>query len=167
MIDSVIDTTRQCGTCKEFKTLTEFSNVSPNKRYKHNKNSVCKVCCSVKSSAYYKTAVGKEKNKLRSKKQRMLNREVINRTVRLSNYKKQGISITKLQYIELYEAQESRCAICNSHESEQKKKLSLDHCHTTLKVRGFLCDNCNTALGKFKDDVNLLTKAINYLDIHG
>jgi hypothetical protein len=40
---------------------------------------------------------------------------------------------------------------------------NIDHCHTTGKVRGILCGTCNKGLGHFKDDPELMTKAINYL----
>jgi hypothetical protein len=46
----------------------------------------------------------------------------------------------------------------------QKTRMVVDHCHSTNKVRGILCDLCNTALGKFHDDVNLLSNAIGYLN---
>lgn len=38
-----------------------------------------------------------------------------------------------------------------------------DHCHTTGKGRTWICDSCNTGLGRFKDDINLLNDAIAYL----
>lgn len=40
-----------------------------------------------------------------------------------------------------------------------------DHDHTTGKGRWWICDSCNTGLGRFKDDVNLLKDAITYLQI--
>lgn len=39
----------------------------------------------------------------------------------------------------------------------------MDHDHTTGKIRGLLCFGCNTGLGKFKDSIVILNKAINYL----
>ncbi len=39
--------------------------------------------------------------------------------------------------------QQQRCAICNRHESEFKKRLCVDHNHRTSKVRGLLCFYCN------------------------
>ena len=39
----------------------------------------------------------------------------------------------------------------------------LDHCHDTEKFRGWLCINCNTGLGRFYDDPDLLIKAIQYI----
>ena len=42
----------------------------------------------------------------------------------------------------------------------------LDHCHETGEFRGFLCTNCNTGLGKFTDDPDILLNAIAYLQGH-
>jgi len=39
----------------------------------------------------------------------------------------------------------------------------LDHNHTTKKFRGWICNNCNVAIGRFADSVSGLKKAINYL----
>ena len=36
--------------------------------------------------------------------------------------------------------------------------------HETGRVRGLLCHHCNKALGGFKDSVEILTKAIKYLN---
>jgi len=44
------------------------------------------------------------------------------------------------------------------------KRLAVDHDHKTNKIRGLLCQFCNTALGKFLDDVEILKKAILYLE---
>lgn len=41
--------------------------------------------------------------------------------------------------------------------------LVKDHDHNTGKGREWICDSCNTGLGRFKDDVELLQKAIRYL----
>ena len=51
------------------------------------------------------------------------------------------------------------CDICGS----VTKPLDLDHNHGTGKIRGFLCRSCNTALGKFQDSIQILEKAIVYL----
>ena len=42
----------------------------------------------------------------------------------------------------------------------------LDHCHDTETFRGWVCSNCNTGLGAFKDNVEKITKAKNYLEDH-
>lgn len=55
--------------------------------------------------------------------------------------------------------QENSCGICGRHDSE--RKLVLDHCHETEKVRGWLCRACNAALGMIGE--NNLGNAISYL----
>ena len=69
--------------------------------------------------------------------------------------------ITKEQYLEMLEQQKHVCAICGG--KDKTRRLAVDHCHTTGVIRGLLCSGCNTSLGQFKDSVELLQKAIQYL----
>ena len=39
----------------------------------------------------------------------------------------------------------------------------MDHCHKTEKFRGWLCKNCNMAIGKLGDDLDGVMNAVNYL----
>lgn len=71
--------------------------------------------------------------------------------------------ITSDEYNELFESQQGRCAICGGHQTEFKKRLHVDHDHDTGQVRGLLCGTCNTGLGMFRDNIDLLDKAIKYL----
>lgn len=72
-----------------------------------------------------------------------------------------GISLET--YNEMFADQEGFCAICDKHASEEKYALCVDHDHNTGVIRGLLCLNCNTALGKFRDDADLLRAALKYL----
>ena len=68
--------------------------------------------------------------------------------------------ITEDEYNVLLEESGGLCMIC------KKKPLNwlvIDHCHETHVVRGLLCGNCNTGLGLFKDNPELLQNAIKYL----
>jgi len=71
--------------------------------------------------------------------------------------------ITLDDYNKMFAEQEGKCSICGTHVCSTGRALAVDHDHETGKVRGLLCANCNTALGKFNDDVELLKKAIDYL----
>ena len=42
-------------------------------------------------------------------------------------------------------------------------RLSIDYNHNTGKIRKLLCHRCNHGLGNFLDDIDLLSKAIQYL----
>lgn len=76
--------------------------------------------------------------------------------------KKYGITIA--EYNSMLIAQNNSCAICGHSEMKDKNFFPLiDHCHDTNKVRGLLCMNCNQGLGKFKDDIAILSNAIRYL----
>ncbi len=85
-------------------------------------------------------------------------------------YKKK--SRLKLRYnlsLELYNSllkeQNHKCAVCGLDEKEAyKETLVVDHCHTTGRVRGLLCHNCNLALGHSKDSIDVLLKLIQYLN---
>lgn len=68
--------------------------------------------------------------------------------------------ICKWEYELLLEKQKGLCKIC---EQADTKRLSVDHCHKTHKIRGLLCGNCNRGLGLFKDNPRLLERAIKYL----
>ena len=50
------------------------------------------------------------------------------------------------------------CDIC-----KKNKKLSPDHCHKTMRFRGWLCADCNTTLGRMDDNPQLFINAIEYL----
>jgi len=86
-------------------------------------------------------------------------------------YLKKQYGITLDEYDPMLEQQKGVCAICGEKETNLDTRtgrifeLAVDHCHETGKVRGLLCTKCNTGLGAFKDSVELLNKAINYLQI--
>lgn len=81
-------------------------------------------------------------------------------------YRKYGSSlfrklgITPEQYYEMAEAQEWRCLICKQ---TPNALLHVDHCHITNKIRGLLCGSCNIGLGHFKENLDYLAAAIEYL----
>ena len=73
--------------------------------------------------------------------------------------------ITPEEYQRLVNNQKNLCAICGFPET-RKKRLSVDHNHKTGKVRSLLCYNCNSALGLLKENLELLQKAMSYLQQH-
>jgi hypothetical protein len=83
------------------------------------------------------------------------------------NYK---FGITVDDYSRLFTKQGGRCAICGRPETATRggktKWLAVDHDHETGKVRGLLCQTCNSALGLLNDDITLLLSARDYLLQH-
>ena len=78
-----------------------------------------------------------------------------------NNIKKYGITYT--EYDNMYSNQNGKCACCGDEIKRIDKHTHIDHCHTTGKVRGILCKSCNIGIGEFKDSVDILQKAIDYL----
>ncbi len=75
--------------------------------------------------------------------------------------------ITGEDYTRMHKQQGGLCAICKKPETMSRSdRLSVDHCHTTGKVRGLLCANCNNGLGRFKDDPAALNAAARYIRKH-
>lgn len=58
----------------------------------------------------------------------------------------------------LHTNQFGRCAIC-----KHKKPLQVDHNHSTSKIRGLLCRDCNVGIGFLKEDVIVLEEALEYI----
>lgn len=80
--------------------------------------------------------------------------------------KQYGLSLA--QFNQMMLAQGGKCLICGHSDLSNPSFFPfVDHCHSTGKVRGLLCLNCNHGLGKFKDDTNLLLAAASYLSAHG
>ena len=69
-----------------------------------------------------------------------------------------GLSLDDLERMLI--EQGGLCAIC---ERTPARRLCIDHCHATQKVRGLLCDNCNIALGLLDDDPERLRAALAYV----
>ena len=72
--------------------------------------------------------------------------------------------ITLEDYNRMLLSQNGVCAICKvAKTGTEDRRLFVDHCHTTGKVRGLLCNACNTILGRSNDSVERLLSAIQYL----
>ena len=71
---------------------------------------------------------------------------------------------SKLQIFLIRDDQAGMCGICKEFLSKETKEVMVDHCHETNRIRGLLCRRCNIGLGMFKDNVNILAEAIQYLN---
>lgn len=125
---------KRCPDCGESKPLDDFPR---NRRTSDGRHAYCKPC---------HNARGREtKNRLYggSRHYHLLSRY--------------GIGADDVAA--LVSAQGGVCAICGRPDPEH-----VDHCHTTGRIRGVLCFNCNGGLGQFGDDPARLAAAISYLD---
>ena len=77
--------------------------------------------------------------------------------------KKFKYKLSEDEYKKLFIEQENKCAICGCEFTDVNKAL-VDHSHVTNEVRGLLCTKCNTLLGMANDNIDVLHKAIDYLN---
>ncbi|MFB7370888.1 endonuclease VII domain-containing protein [Streptomyces sp. NPDC056222] len=74
---------------------------------------------------------------------------------------KRSYGITEAERDEMIASQMGICTICLAAPA-----VHVDHCHETGRVRGVLCFNCNSAIGKLGDDPDTLRRAVSYLEGH-
>lgn len=114
-----------------------------------------------KSAAAYRLR-HPDKNLERILKWKRENVEYIREFDRVRNITQYGIS--EQEYLEKLDAQGGVCAICKGTNS--KRRLCVDHDHTTGKVRDLLCTQCNAGLGLLQDNSIIVRLALEYLERH-
>lgn len=156
---------KKCTHCKKEKPFTEYypvangvSGVRPR----------CKECMKfLEQKKYGENAefrwskLSKQGIKLRTDPEHKAKHQESQRRWHL----KKHYGLTQEMFDDMVLLQGGGCAICGTKQEDgnQKTRMVVDHCHQTKKVRGILCDLCNTAIGKFHDDVSKLENAIRYL----
>lgn len=80
-----------------------------------------------------------------------------------------GIKIPRRDALKILDSVDC-CEICGTPfiterngEQKRNKWKHLDHNHKTGKIRGVLCGHCNSGLGMFRDNPELLQAAVEYL----
>jgi hypothetical protein len=82
------------------------------------------------------------------------------------NHRRVVYGLTSDEFDKRLIEQDGRCAICLIQLSGVGHSVDaprVDHDHLTGMVRKILCGSCNTGLGKFKDNFDLLQRASDYL----
>jgi 5-methylcytosine-specific restriction endonuclease McrA len=172
-----------CSKCGYIGPNTDFYN---SKIYKDGHFIWCKKCKDAQTNAWDK------KNRNRINECRRIKyaedpNKVLNRTKkwaklnpdRMKNMSlKRCFGITLDDYREMFIKQEGKCAICGIHNNVLKEiggrysknlleyRLVVDHNHSTGNNRSLLCMPCNLGIGYFKEDKNILSNAIKYLEVH-
>ena len=153
MLSLVSESTKRCPRCEQDKFFSAFGK---DRTKKTGLSSYCLDCAKANRKINYAKNPAKEKQKL-------------NEYYKANKHRSRGYSLKALyglsqeEYAAMLIAQNGTCKICKTHENHLKRKLFVDHCHETGKVRGLLCQYCNTMLGNAKDNVLVLQSAINYL----
>lgn len=148
-----------CKSCKQPKFLTEFYK---SKSGRLGLSALCKECDKLKTAKWAKEHP--EKRKAQRRRAYDKNTDGAKHQYLMYNY---GISL--IEFNKLLDEQHNLCAVCGrpetaKHKSGKLMKLAVDHDHKTGQVRGLLCYNCNSGIGRFKDDPDRLRRAANYLE---
>lgn len=131
---------RKCTKCLIVYPPTEF---------KHINHHHCHKCVALQSRKY---------SKRRSESGKALAQDL-----------KKKYNLTRKQYDDMALSQNGMCAICNKPPT--LPRLHVDHDHSLrigheYFVRGLLCDSCNKGIGFLGDNLELLKKAVAYLEKH-
>jgi len=132
---------KDCGLEANIKEELKLFVLDRNGGWKHNRQNLCYVCSYKRKKKNYKPEANWEY-------------EI-----------KKKFNVSADWYYNRLNEQKNRCAICKVHiDNIKRNHFCIDHCHSNGLVRGLLCMDCNTSLGKFKDDVSILNNAIAYLE---
>ena len=120
-----------------------------------------------RSRAYWaKTTVTYTEEQKERRRASQRRRYAANPRAAQSGVLKSKYGITLDDYDALLASQNGVCAICLKKQSTERR-LSVDHDHTTGRVRGILCKDCNTGIGHLRDSITILESAIQYLRLRG
>ncbi len=160
---------RICQKCKKSKNLIEFL---IEKRSIDGYSLNCKECIYGYKPKWFNKKQGGARTCIKCKKNKDENffhkrNDVKNSFGRRSvciecsslETKLKKYNLTKEEYEQLLIDNGEKCQICDS-----KVKLCIDHSHETNRVRGILCNACNTAIGLLGENTSNMLKAIEYLN---
>lgn len=156
-----MEATYKCCSCNLIKPVSLFYPDKSKRGHRYQ----CKDCSKINRFKY------REYHKKYVADHMIKNKEVYQRLGRKKNLRR--AFMTEEIYERLLVEQDNKCAICKQSETIVDKRtgkvrrLAADHCYVQLKHRGLLCQACNTAIGKLKDNINILLEAIKYLEKYG
>lgn len=127
-----------------------------------------KTDCRFKNLTLFNGLAGEFDHKTREGRQAYQNSyRKMTPTLQKARALRDSFSLSLDEYNKMLEVQENKCAICNQPETHMRngklKALAVDHCHKTGAIRGLLCSDCNTGIGKLKENIDIFQSAIQYL----
>ena len=135
------ESTKICRSCLVDKSTNEFYSFGEHREYLQ---SYCKPCVA------NRTKISRRKHQAKWS----------DWSYKHTLKRRYGITID--DYDAMLLAQSGGCAICG-RKSSSRGRLHVDHSHEFGYVRGLLCDSCNSGIGRFKDNSELLNRAAEYL----
>ena len=142
---------KTCNTCHLAKAETEFHKGT---RYKGGIRPRCKKC--------HQTACKDYESRNPHIRKKCEKNYAARHPDKIYSKRLKHLGVNYELYMQMFAEQQGTCKICKK--PQHGKKLAVDHCHRTGKIRGLLCEKCNQGLGMFKDNEQLLIEAIRYLE---
>jgi len=141
----------------ENEDLKYYSYFDPAQTGDNFPNKVCNVCHRLLPTERFDINQHGKNNRVVRRPSCIYCREVID-GVRLLNSEKKRLNAIKPHMTPFV------CPICKKRTIPGlTSKVVIDHNHDTGYGRDWICDSCNTGLGRFKDNVELLESAIRFL----
>jgi hypothetical protein len=156
---------KQCKTCETWKKEEEYGTFQ--QRGKTYRRGQCNSCRSERerTNRIEKGDEVRARDNAGYHRAKEADSEGLAKTLRNFHLKKK-YNMTLDEFEDRAEAVDYKCEICNGEE-RRHKHLVVDHNHDTGEVRGLLCSTCNSGLGLFKDNPDVLASAIIYLKERG
>lgn len=129
---------KRCNQCGVWRPLTDFD---PSRTGKYGRQAKCSNC----------------------RRLRRRNRYALNPVKWSYKHIKATYGLSKAEFDQLLLSQNGRCAACDDLFGNTRHR-HIDHCHTTGRIRGILCQSCNVSIGSMKEDIGRLRRLIAYLE---
>lgn len=136
------------------KDLIEYFNI--NKTGDNNEYKVCDRCFRHLKTSYFSN--NRIKKNAITKRPSCKDCRKIKDGIGISNKDRELWESKKPKNYSIFE-----CPICKKQSIAGISKIVLDHNHKNGKVRGYLCESCNTGIGRFDDDPKIIKNAIEWL----
>ena len=162
--------TKICTVCGEEKPLTEYyTKLNRGKPYNVAQCKVCQ-CLYTKDHTKKHPEAHRRNNAKYAKTHRHVAQKAWKKWTQVNpngirEHKLKSIyGLTLQDYQDLLTGQQGKCAICGTTDTSPHPNFCVDHSHATSKIRGLLCQGCNSTLGWAKDRIEVLESAIVYLN---
>lgn len=146
---------KKCNGCFETKTNDQF-NVRHYKSGAEGLKSKCKECRHLDRMAW--RAANPKDNERNKAYNKAHSEEIRGKKLAKNYWPHLTWQQATCEWNLIYEKQNKLCAF-----GHKVDLLHVDHNHMTGQIRGLLCYNCNNGIGRLKEDIEVLEKAIEYL----
>lgn len=151
---------KRCSVCEKSRPISAYYRLSSSRS---GYQSSCKACAKMRYQQRYASNPELFRKRQRDWQRRNPERhkQHCRRKREAAKAKKFGLTRNEFLVIRARRDRGGNCPICK----QPVEKFVIDHDHVTGRIRGLICERCNFALGDFKDNPELIRRAIEYLQL--